>query len=789
MKNKICGIFLCIMLGAMSMVTALESDSNFDEQVIMNDNVLIEENSGMKSLGLASKDTSVLKDSETDFAGKNIVKDLLKEKIDLINYDDGFNFKKSKYNPTNERFYLKSTNICFLSGNYNIQGFVEDKFTSSPIENAQVIIQWNGDRQSYVREVTFSDLDGYYNVDFELDEFLRNACIIIRYNQYYSIVRSIQEYLMNDNDIWFNVSLESGGPLENNVISGYVKDLETGDPISDAQINLEWEDKFYHNDWNFTKTDSSGYFRINVAKGEGDLWIHSEDYYYNLYNFGWSSFLEDEDIYFEEINLLSRPQESSIITGTITDKETNEPLENVIVVKYCLSHPYIFDIDWTTTDSSGNYHFDIPPGYIDIIFCDIDGYISPMNLPDYLDLFRAGRIESGETRKFDFEMSPIHETSILRGYVKDQITSDPVADAEVWLHWNDKDDFIYLQDSNITYTDSTGYFEFNVGAGVYDITFIEATGYVDRHFSFPYVEGEMEDFETVTVDIEITPFPEENSVICGYITDKMTSEPIENSWVSVYCYGDNTYYYVERTKADSSGFYFINIAAGEVSVYASSGKYISGGSQDYNINEYETIFANFSLEKKPPENSIVYGNILDNVTNEPIKYAMVFVHGYNNGYHYHNQTIADQSGSYNIHVCEGQISIELSFIGYDTREIEFTVSEFENYQVDASLDDFYIQLTKPQKWIYRNNNRIFPFFVPLIIGPIEVEATGSPSARTVLFFIDEELKGEDYYFFQPFNWTWNEKSFGKHKLTILSYGDAHVTSNYDVKDIFVWKFF
>jgi hypothetical protein len=79
--------------------------------------------------------------------------------------------------------------------------------------------------------------------------------------------------------------------------------------------------------------------------------------------------------------------------------------------------------------------------------------------------------------------------------------------------------------------------------------------------------------------------------------------------------------------------------------------------------------------------------------------------------------------------------------------------------------------------------------VPLIFGPLEVEAVGSSSAMEVMFFIDDELEGEDYYFNQPFNWTWDKKGFGKYKLTILGWGEAYFTTNIAFKDIYVWKFF
>ena len=127
-----------------------------------------------------------------------------------------------------------------------------------------------------------------------------------------------------------------------------------------------YEPDYYY--WNYTQTDSSGYFSINIAEGIVSFSTHSDDYYYfiNPY-FGWVGPLEIKTNEFEttwtNLSLMSRPPESSIIKGKVINRLTEEPIENIIVFFYWYKHPYFNDFDWAITDSSGNYLLNVPPGF------------------------------------------------------------------------------------------------------------------------------------------------------------------------------------------------------------------------------------------------------------------------------------------------------------------------------------------------------------------------------------------------------------------------------------------
>ena len=67
-------------------------------------------------------------------------------------------------------------------------------------------------------------------------------------------------------------------PPESSVVCGYVTDELSDNSIDDAYVRLDWQDDQGHYDWNSTYTDSSGFYSMNVAAGEIDLYASKEGY-------------------------------------------------------------------------------------------------------------------------------------------------------------------------------------------------------------------------------------------------------------------------------------------------------------------------------------------------------------------------------------------------------------------------------------------------------------------------------------------------------------------------------
>ncbi len=98
-----------------------------------------------------------------------------------------------------------------------------------------------------------------------------------------------------------------------------------------------------------------------------------------------------------------------------------------------------------------------------------------------------------------------------------------------------------------------------------------------------------------------------------------------------------------------------------------------------------------------------------------------------------------------------------------------------------------VKITKPEKAIYLNNNKITPFFIPIIIGAIDidVQATDAESGmKQVEFYIDNVLKSTDTT--SPYSWTWSTMAFFSHTIKAVACDNAGNTAT---DEITVWKFF
>lgn len=98
-----------------------------------------------------------------------------------------------------------------------------------------------------------------------------------------------------------------------------------------------------------------------------------------------------------------------------------------------------------------------------------------------------------------------------------------------------------------------------------------------------------------------------------------------------------------------------------------------------------------------------------------------------------------------------------------------------------------VKIVKPENGIYIRNKKVFPFFLPIIIGEIDIEAnaTSANGIEKVEFYIDGEIKGEDISY--PYNFTWDEKSFFryKHLIKVVAHDER---GNKAEDELNVWKF-
>ena len=98
-----------------------------------------------------------------------------------------------------------------------------------------------------------------------------------------------------------------------------------------------------------------------------------------------------------------------------------------------------------------------------------------------------------------------------------------------------------------------------------------------------------------------------------------------------------------------------------------------------------------------------------------------------------------------------------------------------------------VDIVKPINALYFYNNKILPFFIPIIIGGIDVEIYASDDKSGVdhvSFYLDGMLKAN--LTSEPYKWTWNEKTPGRHTIKATAYD---IAGNQATDEIIVWRFF
>jgi len=82
-------------------------------------------------------------------------------------------------------------------------------------------------------------------------------------------------------------------------------------------------------------------------------------------------------------------------------------------------------------------------------------------------------------------------------------------------------------------------------------------------------------------------------------------------------------------------------------------------------------------------------------------------------------------------------------------------------------------ITKPVNALYIKNEERVPLFTTIILGQIDIIVNATDSQTEIYrveFYIDDKLMGTDTA--PPYEWTWDNSTFFKHKIKIVAYDDA-----------------
>lgn len=98
-----------------------------------------------------------------------------------------------------------------------------------------------------------------------------------------------------------------------------------------------------------------------------------------------------------------------------------------------------------------------------------------------------------------------------------------------------------------------------------------------------------------------------------------------------------------------------------------------------------------------------------------------------------------------------------------------------------------MRITKPENGIYIGDNKVLPFFTPILFGRITIEANATNNEygiNSVAFLIDNNVKKNDSS--EPYTFLWDERVFLRHDIKVIAYDNAGKSIS---KELLVWKFF
>jgi hypothetical protein len=344
-----------------------------------------------------------------------------------------------------------------------ICGYVSDSSTGDPLENVIVYETWRDPEGNYHTNMTQTGSTGFY-----LFQSAPEVTFHLSFNHYGYFLEYTPYFYIGENEVfWYNVSLIPYPPVTVHFY-GFITDDVSGEPIEGADILLYWQDTAGHSWSNSTKSNSSGFYSIGAIPGRTQIMVRCENYF-TFYSQEYVT--QDNSTVWLNVSLIPYPPVSAQVCGFITDAQTGSPIRYANVVLYCYTQYGYFHNTTYTTDI-GFFSIGTIPGNIRI-YVYKQGYTSSS----------SNQYDIAENQTLWVNLSMEYqpdETSSIKGYVIDKVTSGVVRNAFVRFDWKDDLGHFY---SRYTFTDPKGYYSMNVPQGSVQFL-VTANGYSNHEVSW-----------------------------------------------------------------------------------------------------------------------------------------------------------------------------------------------------------------------------------------------------------------------------------------------------------------
>ena len=385
-------------------------------------------------------------------------------------------------------------------------------------------------------------------------------------------------------------------------IHGYVYDMETGIPIPDAYIDIYCDDIGY---WNSTYTDGTGYYEMNCPAGHFEIYCHATDYYsYNA-----PVDISDGEILEYDIYLYPMPEENSTIHGYVYDVKTGKGLQEVLIGVSDARRT-----NYTNTNASGYYLINVSCGILSIS-ASLDNYF------EYHNIFEIG---NNTTIMHDIDLYPIPKKSgKIIGYVR-YADGTPVKNADVRVA---NADTMFGEYVDITHTNSSGYYEFDIYPGRFLVSASIQTNTSSTGYGLYTIVGDNETvYRNFTIDLSAT--------IVVNVTDD-GGNPLYNVPVIMW---DLDHMYVSEYGGygltDSMGTFSANVSPGNYSLlvipYMSAMNYSHNKTKIF-VQSNQTLYINMTVHELPPYTSMLTVSVeceYENVAREVFGFIINTNHSY-----------------------------------------------------------------------------------------------------------------------------------------------------------------
>lgn len=421
--------------------------------------------------------------------------------------------------------------VPFTGYTVNVTGYVMNSGSPAPIHDATVTASLD---DIGVSESNQTDMSGYYLVriidgDGELQASAPGYVSQRQDNVHFSGNISYDFYLNK----------------ETAEIHGWVTDGLTGLPIADARVSVGDNIGSYLDQYNYTRTDSEGYYSMNIS--EGDWNVNAEAVGYGD-DYDMVTVLSGEDML---CNLTLQP-ESGVIKGFVKDGATGLPIADATVV---ISGSYGSNRTWT--NSSGYYEINCLPDEYEMTFM-ATGYMWEVTMGS------AMTVVANETLWHNHSLDPA--TVHLFGTVKDAVTGDPITGASITAAGYSRTDPAFVRMVSTSSVD--GNYSMMVA---YDTSFTIIMG--DAWPDYEEVQWMVTIPDVLEFEFNITMLPTSGAPeywLEGYVTDSVSGTPIESAYVTA-SYGTST---LVSVSTNASGYYNMTLPTVEMTVGASASGHV-----------------------------------------------------------------------------------------------------------------------------------------------------------------------------------------------------------------------